>query len=48
VHGLTSLFITGHVECASDPAPQPAEVVGLSLTTLLGGLRSPARTERIA
>lgn len=48
VHGLTSLFITGHVECASDPAPQPAEIVGLSLTTLLSGLRSPARAESIA
>lgn len=48
VHGLTSLIITGRVECACDPAPQPAEVVSSSLMTLLGGLRSPARAERIA
>lgn len=48
VHGLTSLIITGRVECASDPAPQPDEVVRASLMTLLGGLRSSARAERIA
>lgn len=48
VHGLTSLIITGRVECRGDPAPSPAEVVSLSLTTLLSGLRSPARAERIA
>jgi len=48
VHGLTSLIITGHVECAGDPAPPAAEVVTLSLTTLLDGMRSPARAERIA
>ena len=48
VHGLTSLIITGRIDCASDPAPQPAEVVKLSLVTLLGGLRSSARVERIA
>jgi hypothetical protein len=28
--------------------PQPAEVVSSSLMTLLRGLRSPARAERIA
>jgi AcrR family transcriptional regulator len=48
VHGLTSLIITGRIECASDPAPQAAEIVKLSLMTLLGGLRSPSRAERIA
>jgi AcrR family transcriptional regulator len=48
VHGLTSLIITGRVECAGAPALQPAEVVSFSLSTLLGGLRSPARAERIA
>jgi len=48
VHGLTSLIITGHVECAGDPPPPLAEIVSLSLTTLLTGLRSPARVERIA
>jgi AcrR family transcriptional regulator len=48
VHGLTSLIITGRVECACDPAPQPAEVVSSSLMTLLGGLRGPARADRIA
>jgi AcrR family transcriptional regulator len=47
VHGLTSLIITGRVECACDPAPQPAEVVRSSLETLLGGLRSPARPVRV-
>lgn len=46
VHGLTSLIITGRVECACDPAPQPAEVVSSSLMTLLTGLRSPGRAER--
>ena len=48
VHGLTSLIITGHVECAGDPPPPLAEVVRLSLMTLLTGLRSPARADRIA
>ncbi|MGH8171318.1 MAG: TetR/AcrR family transcriptional regulator [Steroidobacteraceae bacterium] len=48
VHGLTSLIITGRVECACDPAPRPAEVVSSSLKILLGGLRSPAPAERIA
>lgn len=48
VHGLASLIISGHVECAGDPAPPAAELVTLSLTTLLNGLRSPARAERIA
>lgn len=48
VHGLTSLIITGRVECACDPAPELAEVVSASLMTLLGGLRAPARAERIA
>jgi AcrR family transcriptional regulator len=48
VHGLTSLFITGHVECRSDAPPQPAQVVSSSLMMLLRGLRSPARAERIA
>ena len=48
VHGLTSLIITGRVECAVEPAPAPAEVVSASLMTLLGGLRSPARAERLA
>ncbi len=48
VHGLTSLFITGHVECAGGAAPQPAELVSSSLVTLLRGLRSPVRAERIA
>lgn len=48
VHGLTSLIITGRVECAGDPAPQPAECVGSSLMTLLGGLRAPRLAERIA
>jgi AcrR family transcriptional regulator len=47
VHGLTSLIITGRVECAGDPAPQPAECVSSSLMTLLGGLRAPALAERI-
>jgi len=42
VHGLTSLLITGRVECAGDPPPQPAEVVSSSLMTLLGGLRVTA------
>jgi hypothetical protein len=36
------------VECASDPAPQPAELVSSSLMALLGGLRAPALAERIA
>jgi AcrR family transcriptional regulator len=48
VHGLTSLIITGRVDCARAPVPQPAEVVHASLMTLLGGLRSPPRAERIA
>ena len=48
VHGLTSLFITGHVECVGDSVPQPAEVVAASLMTLLRGLRSTERAERIA
>lgn len=48
VHGLTSLIITGRVECACDPAPRPAEVVSSSLMTLLGGLRTPARMEQSA
>ena len=48
VHGLTSLIITGRVECAGDPASRPAEVVSYSLTALLGGLRRPARTEQTA
>ena len=48
VHGLTSLIITGRVECACDPAPQPADIVSSSLMTLLTGLRTPARAERIA
>jgi len=48
VHGLTSLIITGRVECAGDPAPQPDECVNASLLTLLGGLRAPALAERIA
>ena len=48
VHGLTSLIITGRVECAGDPAPQAAECVSSSLATLLNGLRTPARAERIA
>ncbi len=48
VHGLASLIITGRIECASDPAPTPAEIVKLSLMTLLGGLRSVAPAERIA
>lgn len=48
VHGLTSLFITGHVQCAGAAAPQPAEVVRSSLITLLRGLRSPVRAERTA
>jgi AcrR family transcriptional regulator len=48
VHGLTSLIITGHLECAGDPVPQPAEVVSASLMILLSGLRSPARAEQIA
>ena len=48
VHGLTSLIITGRVECAVEPAPQPVDVVRSSLMTLLGGLRSVAPTERIA
>lgn len=48
VHGLTSLLITGRVECAGDPPPKPTEVVSSSLMTLLTGLRSPLRAERIA
>lgn len=48
VHGLASLIITGRVECAGDPAPQPAECVSSSLMTLLTGLRSPAPAARIA
>ena len=48
VHGLTSLIITGRVQCAGDPAPQPADVVSHSLTTLLGGLRNPMRAQQIA
>ena len=48
VHGLTSLIITGRVECAVEPTPTPAAVVSSSLMTLLGGLRSPARAERLA
>ena len=48
VHGLTSLIITGRVECACEPAPQPAELVRASLMTLLGGLRTATRAERIA
>lgn len=39
VHGLTSLIITGCIECAVDPAPRPADVVQGSLLTLLSGLR---------
>ena len=48
VHGLTSLIITGRVECATVPAPAPAELVAASLMTLVSGLRTPARAERIA
>lgn len=48
VHGLTSLIITGRVECACEPAPRPEELITSSLMTLLGGLRSPPRAERIA
>jgi len=48
VDGLTALIITGRVECACDPAPEPADVVSASLMTLLGGLRGSARAERIA
>lgn len=48
VHGLTSLIITGRVDCRGDPAPSPAEVVNRSLTTLLSGLRAPAAAERMA
>ena len=48
VHGLASLIITGRIECAGDPAPTPAEIVKLSLMTLLGGLRSVAPAECIA
>jgi hypothetical protein len=48
VHGLTSLIITGRVECTGDPVPQPADCVSSSLQTLLGGLRAPALAERIA
>ncbi len=48
VHGLTSLIITRHVECAGAPAPEPAELVRSSLMILLSGLRSPAPAERIA
>jgi AcrR family transcriptional regulator len=48
VHGLTSLIITGRVECAGDPAPQAAAAVSSSLMTLLTGLRSPAPAARIA
>lgn len=48
VHGLTSLIITGCLACVGEPAPQPAEVVSLSLKLLLGGLRSPARAEQVA
>lgn len=48
VHGLTSLIITGRVECCGDPAPQPADVVRSGLMTLLSGLRAPTLAERIA
>jgi AcrR family transcriptional regulator len=48
VHGLTSLIITGRVECCGDPAPQPADVVSSGLMSLLSGLRAPALAERIA
>jgi AcrR family transcriptional regulator len=48
VHGLTSLIITRRVECCGEPAPQPDDVVGSSLMTLLTGLRSQARAELIA
>ena len=48
VHGLTSLIITGRVECACEPAPAPAELVAASLMTLVSGLRTAARAERIA
>ena len=48
VHGLTSLIITGRVDCAGDPLPPLTEVVSQSLMTLLTGLRSPPRGERIA
>jgi AcrR family transcriptional regulator len=39
VHGLTSLIISGCIECTADPAPRPADVVQASLMTLLTGLR---------
>jgi AcrR family transcriptional regulator len=48
VHGLTSLIITGCLTCLGEPAPQPAVVVRSSLMTLLDGLRTAARTERLA
>lgn len=48
VHGLTSLIITGCLSSVGEPAPEPAAVVSASLMTLLGGLRRPARAERIA
>lgn len=38
IHGLTSLIITGRIECAADPAPRPADAVRASLMTLLTGL----------
>jgi hypothetical protein len=48
VHGLTSLIITGRVECCGEPPPQVSDVVNSGLMTLLGGLRAPPMKERIA
>lgn len=48
VHGLTSLIITGRASCVGDTALEPAEIVTSSLLLLLGGLRSPSRSEEIA
>lgn len=45
VHGLTSLIITGRVECAGECADEhigsTAEAVRMSLLGLLGGLKNP-------
>ena len=40
VHGLTSLIITGRVECVGENPPPPEDAVRMSLMTLLSGLRA--------
>ncbi|MGH8128815.1 MAG: TetR/AcrR family transcriptional regulator [Gammaproteobacteria bacterium] len=49
VHGLTSLIITGCLECVGEIGSERtfpvAEAVQMSLMSLLGGLQNPSKTE---